>query len=363
MFVGVQEKIRRIEEDLARTQVNKKTEHHIAVLKARLAKLRRQEETRTTRSGSAAGYDVKRSGDATVVIIGLPSVGKSSLLNQLTNAKSKVGAYQFTTLNVVPGLMHYKGARIQILDMPGIIEGAAAGKGMGRKVLSVARSADLLIFLVDVFQPYASSILMKEVRELGLRPNETPLDMLVEKTDNGGITVTGHTTISKELVKDILREYGYLNARVSLRGEVTVDQLLDHLAGNRVYVPALRVMNKIDLVNPEFVSQVEAASGQDFIPVSAEAGMNIETLKNSLYGALDFIRIYLKPKGGKTDFLEPLILRNHDTVLDVCNKLHRQMKDDFRYAMLWGKSAKFPGQKVGLTHHLADEDVLTLVTA
>jgi ribosome-interacting GTPase 1 len=91
--LGVPEKIKKIEEDLLKTQVNKHTERHIGVLRAKLSKLKlEQEEQQARRSGSTVGYDVKKSGDGTVVLIGMPSVGKSTLLNVLTNAKSKVAA-------------------------------------------------------------------------------------------------------------------------------------------------------------------------------------------------------------------------------------------------------------------------------
>ena len=142
--MGIPEKIKKLEDDIHRTQVNKKTEHHIGLLKAKIAKLKREQEEQQSRGGgSSIGYDVKKTGDATVVLIGLPSVGKSTLLNRLTNARSKVAAYQFTTLTVVPGAMEYRGARIQVLDLPGIIEGASSGKGLGKRVLSVARNADV----------------------------------------------------------------------------------------------------------------------------------------------------------------------------------------------------------------------------
>ncbi len=69
----------------------------------------------------------------------------------------------------------------------------------------------------------------------------------------------------------------------------------------------------------------------------------------------------MRPKGGETDFKEPFIAREGDTVEDICNKLHRRLKREFRYGLVWGKSVKFGGQRVGLTHIMQDEDVLTII--
>ncbi len=364
--MGIPEKIQAIKDEIHRTQINKATEHHIGLLKAKMAKLRREmEKNKTKGSGkSSEGFDIKRSGDATVVLIGLPSVGKSTLLNRLTNAKSKVAQYQFTTLTVVPGMMEYRGARIQILDLPGIIEGASSGRGLGRRVLAVARNADLVILLLDVFHPNQAELLRKELREIGIRVDEKPPDVVIEKTSTGGIAVNAQVKLKKiteNLIKDILRVYDVHNARVIVREDLTDEQLIDVVAGNRTYVESLVVLNKIDLVNQGFINEVKGSIKNDFVPVSADAELNMEALKETIYNKLSFIRIYMRPKNGEPDFKEPLITRNGSTILEVCNKIHRSMKDDFRYAMVWGKSVKFGGQKVGVTHRLLDEDILTIV--
>lgn len=364
--MGIPEKIKKIEDDIHKTQVNKKTEHHIGLLKAKLAKLRREQEEQASRGGgSSVGYDIKKTGDATVVLIGLPSVGKSTLLNRLTNAKSKVAAYQFTTLTVVPGVMDYRGARIQVLDLPGIIEGASSGKGLGKRVLSVARNADLILFIVDVFQPEAINVLRRELRSIGIRPDERAPNVAIEATSSGGISVSVQvklTKITEELAKDILRVYDVNSARVILREDINDEQLVDVLLRNRVYIPSLTVMNKVDLVNAGFINEIANKLRYKFVPVSAEANVNMNALKEEIYKQLNFIRVYMKPKGLEADMKEPLIIKNGSSIMDVCNKLHRRMKDDLRYAQIWGKSVKFGGQKVGATHRLMDEDVVTLIT-
>ena len=364
--MGIPEKIKAIQDEMAQTKVNKATEHHIGLLKAKIAKLKREQEDNVVKKRGAKtdGFDVRRSGDATVVFIGLPSVGKSTLLNKLTDAQSNIGAFQFTTTTVVPGMMKYRGAKIQILDLPGIIKGASTGKGLGRRILSVARSADLVLLLLDVFQPYHEKVLVNELGNIGIRLNTLPPNITIEKSSMGGIAIAQQvklTKISEKHLKDILHIYGIVSARVVIREDVTSEQLADYIAGNISYSKAITILNKIDLVNKQFLKDLKKKIKSDVIEVSANSDINIDLLKEKIYEKLKFIRIYMRPKGGETDFKEPFIAREGDAVEDVCNKIHRRMKKQFRYGMVWGKSVKFGGQRVGLNHILLDEDVLTII--
>lgn len=121
--MGVLEKIKEIEAEMARTQKNKATSYHLGTLKAKLAKLRSELflEQSGGGGGSSAGdgFAVARNGDARVALIGFPSVGKSSLLNTLTATESEAANYEFTTLTCIPGVLKYKGSKIQVLDLPG----------------------------------------------------------------------------------------------------------------------------------------------------------------------------------------------------------------------------------------------------
>ena len=151
MDTSIEKQIKAIEDEIFKTQKNKATEHHIGKLKAKLARLREMGEKRRSGGGKGKGFSIKKTGDATVGIAGFPSVGKSTLLNQLTAADSKVGDYDFTTLETIPGMMKHKGAEIQILDLPGLIVGAAKGRGRGREVISAVRNVDLLLLMIDSF--------------------------------------------------------------------------------------------------------------------------------------------------------------------------------------------------------------------
>lgn len=76
-------------------------------------------------------------------------------------------------MTCIPGVIEYKGANIQLLDLPGIIEGAAQGKGRGRQVIAVARTADLIIIMLDATKSEVQrELLEKELESVGIRLNK-----------------------------------------------------------------------------------------------------------------------------------------------------------------------------------------------
>ncbi len=354
--MGSADKLKELEEELGRTQKNKATEFHIGILKSKIAHLKKAIAAPKKSGVSTASFDVKKSGDATVVFIGLPSTGKSTMLNALTGAKSKTAAYAFTTLTVVPGALDYRGAKIQLLDLPGIIAGAKEGSGRGREVLAVARNADLVLLLVDVFDPYYRPKLVEELEGIGLRIDKSPPNVLIHPKLRGGINI--HSTVpithlNDRMVIGILHEHGIHNAEVMLRQDCTVDEFIDVLVGTRKYPVSITVLNKIDLVQPAFLKAIP----YKFVPIAAEKGLGIEDLKAAIWDKLKMIRIYTKRRSEEADSV-PMMMRYGSTVGDACERLHRDLKKLFRYAQVWGPSAKFPGQKVGLEHVLQDGDVL-----
>lgn len=362
-IMDIEEKIKKIEEEIQRTPYNKATAHHIGKLKAKISRLKEEALQRRSSSGKGKGFHIKKSGDSTVVLIGFPSVGKSTLLNELTNAESKVGEYQFTTLEIVPGVMEYRGAQIQIFDIPGIITGASRGKGRGREILSVARSADLIVIVLDVFNTDHMDVILRELRDVGIRPNETPPDVTVKRKKLGGVKLSSTvelTHLDERIIRSVLNEYGIHNADVLIREDITVDQFIDVMEANRAYIPAITVINKIDLVDESYLNHIKHEF-PDALLISADRNLNIDELREEIFNRLGLIRIYMKPQGQKADYSEPLIIKEGSTVGDVCQKLHRDFVRKFRHARVWGSSVKFDGQKVGIDHVLNDEDVLRII--
>lgn len=358
---SVSRQIREIEEELARTKYNKATQGHIGRQKAKLARLREQKTSQSRRS-AGLGYGIKKEGHATVVLVGFPSVGKSTLLNRISNAESRVGSYDFTTLKVVPGVMEINGARIQVLDIPGIIEGVSSGKGRGREVLSIARSADLVVLVVDAEKPEQLDVLRKELEQSGFRLDQERPDVKITKRSGGGLDIGSAVRLTKmglAEAKEVMREFRILNAEVVIREDIDADQLVDCIMDNRSYVRSIVAINKADKIS---------SGEKDFLRkrfrgcvlVSAELGTGIDHLRRTMWKRLELMRIYMKKIGSEPDMEEPVIIRKGSTVKNVAEDI-RKSWGRAKYARVWG-SSKFDGQRLGLDYVLKDRDIVEIHT-
>lgn len=365
--MSVLQKIADIEAEMKRTQVNKATMGHLGMLKAKLAKLRRELLDPSKGGGGGGGgdgFDVNKVGDARVGFVGFPSVGKSTLLTKLTGTFSEAASYEFTTLTCVPGIVRYRGAKIQMLDLPGIIEGAKDGKGRGRQVISTARTCNLVLIVLDCLKPLThKKLIERELEGFGIRLNKKPPNITFKKKDKGGINFTTNATdprLDLEAVKAVCAEYRIHNADVHMQEDYEIDDLVDVIEGSRIYVPAIYVVNKIDQITIEELDVMDKLP--HYCPICAYHEWNLDGLVEMIWDYLDLVRVYTKPKGRLPDFNEPVVLRRSQcSVEGFCNKLHKTMVKQLKYALVWGTSAKHRPQKVGKDHVLCDEDIVQII--
>ncbi|KAJ1620981.1 P-loop containing nucleoside triphosphate hydrolase protein [Pavlovales sp. CCMP2436] len=217
------EKIKDIEAELGRTQKNKATMSHIMSLKAKLAKYKRDLldlNASAAGGGGGDGFEVKKTGDARVGLVGFPSVGKSTLLMTMTDVYSEVASYEFTTLTCIPGVIKHRGAKIQMLDLPGIVEGAKDGRGRGRQVIATARTCTMLLIVLDAVKSMNHKpIIEKELEGFGIRLNQRPPGLTFRRKDKGGVTLSqtfkGELKyLDQQVCRVILSEYRIANADI-----------------------------------------------------------------------------------------------------------------------------------------------------
>eukprot|EP00826_Nyctotherus_ovalis_P066190 TRINITY_DN9762_c0_g1_i18.p1 TRINITY_DN9762_c0_g1~~TRINITY_DN9762_c0_g1_i18.p1 ORF type:complete len:330 (+),score=95.83 TRINITY_DN9762_c0_g1_i18:252-1241(+) len=320
-------------------------------------------ESEKSGGGKSEGFDVEKYGNSRIALIGFPSVGKSSMLTALTAAKSESAAYEFTTLTCIPGMLYYNDAKIQLLDLPGIIEGAAEGKGKGKQVIAVARSSDMVMMVLDA-QKWAEerAKLTAELERVGIRLNKEKPDITIRKIATGGVLLNSTiklTKIDERMVKAIMHEYKIHNAEVLFRGNYDVDDLIDVIEGNRRYLKCIYVYNKIDTISMEEVDGLARLAHS--VPISCKLGLGYDMLLRRMWENLGLIRVYTKKRGNAPTFAEPIILstgRGGITIEIALGQIHKSLIDEFKYAFVWGKSVKYSPQRCGLGHVLMDEDVL-----
>ncbi len=364
----IPEKIRALEKMYATVPKHKGTEKLRLQIKRRLSELRKEleKQRQVKKGGGGPSIAVKKEGAAQIALVGLPNVGKSSLLRALTNADVDVASYAFTTVQPIPGMMHHRDVQIQLVEVPGLVEGAALGKGMGPQLLSVVRNADAIAIVIDLSRDPIKQmeVLLREFERAGIKVNRRRPRVEVKRTAMGGIVINGAENIRGDVseVMKILRDERIHSAELTVKEPVTLEEIADALDESLVWRRAIIIANKGDAPGSrENYEKLLKAYGDRFkiIPVSAKRKIQLDKLKDELYELAGIIRVFTKSPGEEPAY-PPVPLKRGSTVMDLAERIHKDFARNFRYARVWGKSVKFPGQRVGADHVLEDGDIVEI---
>lgn len=334
------EKIKALEEMLRTSPSHKSSENLRASIKQRLAKYRGLLEKEKTTKGSGFSVSIKKDCSAQVIIIGFPNSGKSYLLSKLTNAKPEIADYEFTTKRPEVGIMEYTGVKIQIIEIPALFEGFIY-KDKGPSFFSVIRNADLVLFLIDEAKDTEEQlrILNSEFEKAYIRLNKKRPDITIKRHATGGLSFIGNSGNKIETLKKILMENSIFNATVEFHEKVSLEELQDCLNEKITYLPCIFVKNK----------------------KQGWTQKDLGEIKNKIWENLNLIRIFTKTPGKEKDW-PPVAMKNDSTINNLALVIHKDFLRKFKYARVWGNSAKFPGQRIGLDHVLEDNDIIEIHT-
>ena len=156
---------------------------------------------------------VRREGAAQVALVGPPNAGKSSLLQALSEIQIKTGDYAFTTVRPVPALTRIGGVLVQLVEIPGLIEGANADRGGGRALLGVLRNADAVVYCHEATAPLDSlAVVRTEVVTAGI---ELPAVLALTKADE----------VEPERIDELRRSVDLAVVAVSILDDASLDEL------------------------------------------------------------------------------------------------------------------------------------------
>ncbi len=368
----IEEKIQALEEFLSVAPKHKGAENLLLWARRRLAELREEQEARRRKKAGGGGprIFIERAGAGQAVILGPPNSGKSSILARLTNAKPEIAPYPFTTQLPIPGMLWFEDVQIQLVDTPPLLLDQPDSP-VNNKVLGLARNANILILVVGLDEPDpADSVrrLLSLLHDRGILTSKTRgLVRIMKSRQVTGIKVQGSGRMigfTEDDLKRLLSGYRIYNAVVEIEGEVTLDDVESAIFQQKVYKPSLLILNKADIrSDPEIINNVRKATPPDMpiLVASAKTGRGLEEVGGILFKMLNVIRVYTKQPNKEPD-PNPLIVERGATVLEAARRIHKDLAKHFKYARVWGRSAKYPGQKVGPDHVLEDKDLIEIHT-
>jgi len=368
---SIPEKIRLMREFISLVPKHKGTSNLLANVRRRIAILERElERKRTRRKGGYGGFSVPKEGAGQIVILGPTNVGRSSLLVSVTSAKAEVSPVYFATRKPIVGMLPYHDIQFQLVEAPALVEGSAEGRMNGPQILGLARNADGLILMVDLSSDPIGEfrMLSSELEQAGIMTEKPEGEVeIIRRGVGAGLQIIGGGVLvgcTPEDVKRLLANYRINSALIRIRGKVTLENIEESLFSSLVYRPAILIANKLDVEgareNLARLKEYMKDSEIPIIPVSCKNNEGLENLGDYIFKMLRIIRVYPKEPGEKKPSPKPLVIDEGTTVIEAAKKLHSKLYREFKYARIWGPSAKYPGQRVGPTHVLKDGDIIEI---
>lgn len=350
-----QEQLKCLQEMLRTAPTHKGGETLRAEIKGKIAKLKEKLEKEAQRKKGGFTLSVKKEEAAQVVLVGPPNTGKSSILNVLTKAQSPVGNYPFTTTKPELGVMEYETVRIQIVDMPPLVEDASIKQG---PLFSVIRNGDLVILVLDNLSQLEP--LAREFTDTNILLNKERPPIKIRREASGGITIIGEKLVQNnpEEIRKVFQDYGINNAVVEVFAPVTLDDFFVVIEEKIAFLPAFVVLNKQD--NFHEMSKTSRESDFEIIPFSAKTKTNLDLLKDRIWYYLGLVRVYTKEPGKPATKENPITIKKGSAIKDIAEYIHKDFLKKFRYARIWGSSVRHQGQVVGLGHRLGDKDIVEI---
>jgi hypothetical protein len=368
-----QEKLVKLQEFSSLIPKHKGTEKLRAQIRRQISLLNKEiEEKRRRRAGRGGPrFFFEKEGAAQIIILGPTKVGRSSLLTSVTNAKTEVSDYPFTTREPVPGMLRFEDLQFQLVEAPALVEGAVESGSGGLQTLGLARNADGIIIMVDLSEDALRQLrtVLTDLEKARILVQKPRARVEIERKHAGvglRIIVLGKLLdCNLRDVENLLKGYRILDATVRITGEATIDDVEDAIFESTIYRPAIVIANKADSPQAGTILQRlnELYVGQlPIIPVSCQTRKGLERLGAEIFRALGIIRTYTKEPGDREPSNNPFILKRGSTVADLAKQIHSDFIRRFAYARVWAKRLAFSPRNVGSSFVLGDKDVVELHT-
>ncbi|MCW4026310.1 MAG: TGS domain-containing protein, partial [Candidatus Bathyarchaeota archaeon] len=190
---------------------------------------------------------------------------------------------------------------------------------------------------------------------------------IVRRSSGVGIQVAGGGILVDCTVEDIrrmLNTYRINSAVVKIRGKARLEDIEGSLFSSTTYKPTMIIANKADVDGAEeklfHLKKAVKGKGIPVLSVSCKTNEGLEEVARQIFVMLGIVRVYAKKPEEKEPSGDPIVVGEGTTVIDVAKKLHTRLYRGFRYARIWGTSAKHPGQKVGSEHTMKDGDIIEI---